>query len=315
MDSDSASIEINTADKLIVDFYRSASDEDWQGFRTRALTRLGQVLRLDAAAWWSRGRRGGDGELTQVPRAVVTLDELRSIMPKSKMQAHLIKVDSNAQTWLFHYPHLDGRLLSSLLLRFQTSVREPDAESLKRLCMHMVEATGIALKFYLRRDEWLDSMGRPSRGSGALVDSSGTIYYASDRFYELLGGDSGQPYEALPFALPDSVLDGSERAFINGPLHFRVSPVGQLYLLHARRPLPLDQLSPREQEIARALGNGKTFKSVARQYGIAVSTVANHASRIYRKLAIYRREDLVALLREPGQSGAAREKASAKAAG
>lgn len=315
MESDSASIEINTADKLIVDFYRSAGDEDWQGFRTRALTRLGQVLRLDAAAWWSRGRRGGDGELTQVPRAVVTLDELRSIMPKSKMQAHLVKVDSTAQTWLFHYPHLDGRLLSSLLLRFQTSVRDPDADMLKRLCMHMVEATGIALKFYLRRDEWLDSMGRPSRGSGALVDASGTIYYASDRFYELLGGDSGHPYEALPFALPDSVLDGTERSFINGPLHFRVSPVGQLYLLHARRPLPLDQLSPREQEIARALGNGKTFKSVARQYGIAVSTVANHASRIYRKLAIYRREDLVALLREPGQGGAAREKAAAKAAG
>ncbi|MGK4455566.1 hypothetical protein, partial [Klebsiella pneumoniae] len=87
-------------------------------------------------------------------------------MPKSKMQAHLVKVDSTAQTWLFHYPHLDGRLLSSLLLRFQTSVRDPDADMLKRLCMHMVEATGIALKFYLRRDEWLDSMGRPSRGSG-----------------------------------------------------------------------------------------------------------------------------------------------------
>jgi DNA-binding CsgD family transcriptional regulator len=181
--------------------------------------------------------------------------------------------------------------------------------------MHMVEATGIALNFYLRRDEWLDSMGRPSRGSGALVDASGTIYYASDRFYELLGSENGQPYEVLPFPLPDSVLDGSERSFINGPLHFRVSPAGQLYLLHARRPLPLDQLSPREQEIARALGNGKTFKSVARQYGIAVSTVANHASRIYRKLAIYRREDLVALLREPGQGSQAREKAALKSAG
>jgi len=69
--------------------------------------------------------------------------------------------------------------------------------------------------------------------------------------------------------------------------------------LHARRPMPLDGLSPREQQIARALGNGKTFKSVARQYDIAVSTVANHASRIYRKLGIYRREDLVDLVRRP----------------
>src|SRR3546814_3905087 len=78
-------------------------------------------------------------------------------------------------------------------------------------------------------------------------------------------------------------------------LHFRVQPQGSLYLINARRPHPLDVLSPREQEIARALALGKTFKSVAREYGIAISTVANHASRIYRKLGLYRREELVEL--------------------
>jgi DNA-binding CsgD family transcriptional regulator len=69
--------------------------------------------------------------------------------------------------------------------------------------------------------------------------------------------------------------------------------------------MPLDSLSVREQEIARALGSGKTFKSVARQYGIAASTVANHASRIYRKLDIFRREELVELLRAPDGAGQA----------
>ena len=68
-------------------------------------------------------------------------------------------------------------------------------------------------------------------------------------------------------------------------------------LLYARKVQALDGLSPREQEIARALAAGKTLKSVARQYGIATSTVANHASRIYRKLGIYRREELFDLIR------------------
>ncbi|TAM24225.1 MAG: response regulator transcription factor, partial [Nevskiaceae bacterium] len=58
--------------------------------------------------------------------------------------------------------------------------------------------------------------------------------------------------------------------------------------------------SPREQQIARALGEGKTFKSIARNCGIAVSTVANHATRIYRKLGVYRREELVGLIRSSG---------------
>ena len=66
-----------------------------------------------------------------------------------------------------------------------------------------------------------------------------------------------------------------------------------------------DVLSPREQEIARALAMGKTFKSVAREFEIAISTVANHASRIYRKLGIYRREELVELLRKAVDSKAA----------
>ena len=50
---------MNETDRLIASLYTAAVEEDWQGFRTRALTRLSQVLRLDAAAWWSRGRRGG----------------------------------------------------------------------------------------------------------------------------------------------------------------------------------------------------------------------------------------------------------------
>lgn len=300
MDSVTSPISpVGTTDKLVFEFYRCAADDDWQSFRVRALSRLSQVLGLESAVWWSRGRRGGDGELTQIPNAVVTLDELRRLAPREFTQPVLSVMPERPTDWLLHYPHLDGRLVSTLLLQFNGEARLPDRETLQRLCMHMVEASGIALGTYIRRDELLNAMGRASRGSGALVDSSGTIYVASNEFYQLLSETGGRP-DALPFVLPEAVLDGRERSLIAGPLHFRVARVGQLYILHARKPLPLDALSPREQEIALALGNGKTFKSVARQYGIAVSTVANHASRIYRKLAIYRREDLVTLLRTPG---------------
>jgi DNA-binding NarL/FixJ family response regulator len=116
----------------------------------------------------------------------------------------------------------------------------------------------------------------------------------------MVGTECGdRDFTRLPGGLPQEVID-EEGTFSWGTLHFRVSHHKNLYLLHVRAPLPLDGLSPREQEIARALGAGKTFKSVARQYDIAVSTVANHASRIYRKLGVYRREDLVQLVRKPG---------------
>ena len=106
----------------------------------------------------------------------------------------------------------------------------------------------------------------------------------------------------LPCSMPRDALENNG-SFTIGQLHFRITRDGPLFILHLRRCLPLDGLSPREREIARALGSGKTFKTVARQYGIAVSTVANHASRIYKKLGIYRREELIEQIRTPGEGG------------
>lgn len=287
-----------TIDDLIVDLYRSATDEEWHTIRPRFLSRLARVLGLSGAAWWMHGRRGGEGELTQLPGTGVTVEELQACLPQMDAVSSLRKVSDQPLTLLFHYPHRNGVLASLLLLRFQRGVKTAELADLQRLFMHAIEAAETAMSFHIRRDDWLNSLGRPSRGSGALVDASGTVYVASDHFTKLLGRQ-GEALDALPFALPVDVLDGSASTFIQRDLHYRVSRVGELFLLYARRPLPLDQLSPREQEIARALGAGKTFKSVAREFGIAVSTVANHASRIYRKLAIYRREELIALLRTP----------------
>ncbi len=296
---------IDELDLLVADLYRLATERDIEEFRAQALSRLQRTFALDAVAWWWRGVRGGTGELTQMPRVFLSPEELHAAVANFPLQTCVAQADARLGGWLFQVQHLNGRLVSTLLLRFPQGAQLPESTSLRRLCLHLVEAAGIALGFDIRRDEWLDSMGRSSRGSAALVDADGTIFSASKRFFELLGG-AGRRTDALPFPLPEVILSGVERSFRRGDFHCRVSRIGQLYLLHARKPLALDALSPREQEIARALGNGKTFKSVARQYGIAVSTVANHASRIYRKLAIYRREELIALLRTPqSQTGTA----------
>src|SRR3546814_12635003 len=96
-------------------------------------------------------------------------------------------------------------------------------------------------------------MGRSSRGSAALIDAQGAIYVASERFRELLALEFGAgDLSMLPFALT-AERRAEPAPFQIGSLHFRVQPQGSLYLINARRPHPLDVLSPREQEIARAL--------------------------------------------------------------
>jgi DNA-binding CsgD family transcriptional regulator/GAF domain-containing protein len=57
-----------------------------------------------------------------------------------------------------------------------------------------------------------------------------------------------------------------------------------------------DQLSPREQEIARAYANGDNYHRIAERLHIAPSTVRTHLTKIYRKLGVSSKLELHKLL-------------------
>lgn len=299
-------------DRLIQHFYVCAVEEDWQAFRPVALQALCRWLGASAGAWLTQSVSELPGEFSVWPaQAAFDREALRGlVLPGDSRDAMLGEFGPGLspgagvparQGYLLSYHHRGTKLRSRVLLTFAAADGDLPDETVRRAIGHMVEAGSMALRQYIQRDEWLQIMGRPNRGTAALVDAHGIVYAASRRFRELTTVFGVNPeFDSLPFPLPEPVLTGETNAFSHKTIQFRVARVGHLYQLHARRPLPLDGLSPREQQIARALGAGKTFKSVARQYDIAVSTVANHASRIYRKLGVYRREDLVDLVRQPG---------------
>jgi len=295
-------------DDLIPTLYRLAIECEWQEFRSKALQEVTRWSGALGGAWLTRSD-GNIGEFSVHPPELglerAQLIELKlapgdgvSVISPLPPTLAARGVAGAKNLLAENHLHRGGALNSVLLLYFGKTA--PPAPLFSRALLHLAEAGALALHQYIQRDEWLLSLGRTNRGSSAVVDSRGSVYAASSRFRDLVAKESSADvdFARLPFAIPPPALEGDE-AFFQGPLHFRIAPLGNLFQLHARRPLPLDGLSPREQQIARALGNGKTFKSVARQYDIAVSTVANHASRIYRKLGIYRREDLVDLVRRP----------------
>lgn len=295
-------------DRLIQALYAGAFERPWREFRPQALERLCEWSGAVAAAWLTRAATDLPGEYAVWPaEAGISQDvvaevgfasgsrevELRPVPPHWRSGAAM------TGNWVLalNIAHRDTPMQSVVCLVFSAE-QNPERERLRRVVGHLAQAGTLSLSQFIQRDEWLQALGRPSRGSAALVDAKGGLYVASRRFSQLIADQFGPgDFSRLPFALPPAALDAAHGDFDIGALHFRVTHEGELYLLHARRPHPLDVLSPREQEIARALADGKTFKSVARECGIAISTVANHASRIYKKLGIYRREELVGLLR------------------
>lgn len=59
----------------------------------------------------------------------------------------------------------------------------------------------------------------------------------------------------------------------------------------------VDQLSPREREIARALMAGKKPKAIAQELCISETTVRNHLRRAYCTTNVHSAASLIALLR------------------
>src|SRR3546814_289430 len=144
-------------------------------------------------------------------------------------------------TTLFRSVDHRGTHLRSVLA-LQVKATELELTTLRRAAGHLAQAASLALRQFVKRDEWLLNMGRSSRGSAALIDAQGAIYVASERFRELLALEFGAgDLSMLPFALT-AERRAEPAPFQIGSLHFRVQPQGSLYLINARRPHPLDVL-------------------------------------------------------------------------
>jgi DNA-binding CsgD family transcriptional regulator len=288
---------MDPTDRLIRSLYALAVEEDWAQFRVLALGRVCAELGIAEAVWTTQASdQAHPGEFTSWPTSRGPMSTQQMMALPLKEQSESALDGGRGGGVALRQAHHDSRLSRRFAFWFKNG--RPAPELLRRVIAHLVEAGALALQHYIQADERLSRWGRSNRGTAAMVDRQGTVYAASRAFRELLGAEFGDPQLArLPFALPEDTTE-ERGAFSQGTLRFRlVAMDGRRFLLYARKVQALDGLSPREQEIARALAAGKTLKSVARQYGIATSTVANHASRIYRKLGIYRREELFDLIR------------------
>lgn len=283
-------------DTLIQGLYGMAAEADWRTARERGLELMRIYFHAQSAAWITTSE-GGAGPFTESVYSGFTKPQLAGLKFTASQPVQTVAA-SGGSVRAIRYNHSSRRLVSVMVLRWAEGVTVPDSDPLVSAMTHLGEASALTQKLFVERDEWLLLMGRSNRGATSLVDAMGAIHASTDRFRRILESRKISPTQ-LPFKLPELGND-AHAALVYEGLHVRIERMDGLYLVHLRQPLPLDILSPREQQIARALGAGKTFKTVARQCEISISTVANHATRIYRKLGIFRREELVELIRAPG---------------
>lgn len=131
---------------------------------------------------------------------------------------------------------------------------------------------------------------RPS----AVVDAGGAVLDAQWGFRSLMQRHfPGWTGHQLPFDVPES-LHRSELSV--GPLQVYAEHLAELTLLRIWERERLEVLTLREREIADRLVRGASYKVIAQELELSPSTVANHVHRIYGKLGIGRRRQLIDLL-------------------
>jgi len=70
--------------------------------------------------------------------------------------------------------------------------------------------------------------------------------------------------------------------------------------LRRREPAAREQLTPQELQIARLVAEGKTNREVAATLFVTPKTVEFHLTRVYRKLEIHSRSELVRRMADGG---------------
>jgi RNA polymerase sigma factor (sigma-70 family) len=126
----------------------------------------------------------------------------------------------------------------------------------------------------------------------ALVDKEGWVLSSQGPF-ETFARDEWDGFIRIPEEVMRKVR--SDRIWHGQTVTVRPSAFEDKHFLHVRHQPARSALSPRERQVAELFAAGLTNKEVARTLGTSPSTVRNQLERIYDKLEIGSKSELVAL--------------------
>ena len=183
--------------------------------------------------------------------------------------------------------------LSEFLTLWRHNPRKPFSEAerqTKELLMpHLVEAfRAVRLRHFLGRKD-------TRQKAWALADDQGFIRELSPAFAQAL--QSHWPAwhgSLLPDALARCVVEG--RAFKAKALTVDVRQSENLRFLEVKARGPLDRLTAREGEIVTRYAHGETYSAIAAALALSPTTVRNHISNCFKKLAVKNKAELANLL-------------------
>ncbi|ABZ75415.1 transcriptional regulator, LuxR family [Shewanella halifaxensis HAW-EB4] len=305
-------------DNFISRLYRESPRVSLEEFPVWTLNFLRQVLHFDGAIWGT-GHISTKAFHTQTAINISTdiFDQLQANLAINPIFETLFSTQGGAvdmrdvfpdeqfyDSTLYHNcfkPFGIERILSSLhidersgiftLLTLYRYNREEgfsaEEKSIQnRLLYHLLSAASHRQLLALcEQDE------NPSVHCSAICDCEGIYHCVDSSFLDTLEAHLQTPaVQKFPFPIA-----AQAHQFTEGELQFDQTRMGDLYRISLRVKNQLDELTARERQIVAEICKGGTFKQIARKLALSPSTVSNHLYRIYAKLGINTRSELVSI--------------------
>lgn len=317
--------------RLLLKLYRYALNIPPTEFQTTALDAVREALAFDSAVWIT-GAMGAEGGIVhsvcayhQPPDMMNNYERIKqhdvlgfetfknmgqtinaalTTDPKWLIRLH---PDVLAHIRRYGMEHVLTTHIDEPVLRLFTAVafyranpEQPftEAERLfqQNLMPHLAEAWNTNRFNFMHVSS--DGGTQPDHAR-AICDKKGVLYNASQNFDVLMLAEWPDWHgPQLPPALLEA-LSGEGRCQYSGQaIVATIRALNDMLLLSVRGKSTVDQLSPREFEVARRFGRGLDHRKIAQELHIAPATVRNHLQAIYAKLGVCNKVEMSRIILE-----------------
>ncbi|MBU1237576.1 MAG: LuxR C-terminal-related transcriptional regulator [Gammaproteobacteria bacterium] len=166
---------------------------------------------------------------------------------------------------------------------------EPERLLVQHALPHMVESWRNCRLRLVRQENPPAVLSGRALG---ICDQQGVLHTAGPNFANMMRNE--WPGWRGPL-LPQQWLAGNRKTFVGHRITASLHTLNDLWLVKLRHRSPLDNLTPREIDIARRFGLGLNYQDIAAELHISPATVRNHLTNIYGKLGVANKVELAKL--------------------
>lgn len=159
---------------------------------------------------------------------------------------------------------------------------------------HLFQAHSLCLSL---RNTDQANVPRLGTSETAICDERGSIISMSNRFMSLMQEEWP---EASETHLPNGITEEIQQRYkVDGDgvrVSWLIKPLGKYYTVSLKHRNCLSVLPPHLALVAKLLGNGLSYKEIARIRSVSPSTVTNQANEIYKRLHVRNKAELARIV-------------------